>query len=214
MFACYRWYYDPKTQWYYGGNPVEWTQKPTMPSAAMFGTAPHSGGPVPVSSSSAGAAVGASRPGPAAAGSGGSSKAALGAAAEVLMVKKRVITPQAHPLAQVGGCRLIMGLNTEDAEGAEGQKQGDNGCRDGLAAGSTHTWSGLSCAWSCCSGYASARHVCCWLLLLQVGGHAMPVAGKIGGAKGIGLADDPKVRARKLPPDTLTAETWASHGHG
>jgi hypothetical protein len=28
---------------------------------------------------------------------------------------------------------------------------------------------------------------------LQVGGHAMPVAGKIGGAKGIGLADDPKV---------------------
>jgi hypothetical protein len=52
------------------------------------------------------------------------------------------------------------------------------------------------------------------LLLLQVGGHAMPVAGKIGGAKGIGLADDPKVRARKLPPDTLTAETWASHGHG
>lgn len=66
-----------------------------------------------------------------------------------------------------------------------------------------HTQWDISCALPCCSGYAWARHVCCWLLMLQVGGHAMPVAGKIGGAKGIGLADDPKVRARKLPPYTL-----------
>lgn len=44
-----RWYFDPKTKWYYGGDPVAWAQDPgaAVPAASRFGTAPHTGGPEP-----------------------------------------------------------------------------------------------------------------------------------------------------------------------
>ena len=44
--AC-RWYYDPKTEWYYGGDPQEWSQAPAgLAETARFEAAPHEGGPV------------------------------------------------------------------------------------------------------------------------------------------------------------------------
>ena len=46
-FCQVRWYFDPKTDWYYGGEPPEWTQAPPgLPDSAKFGVAPHEGGPV------------------------------------------------------------------------------------------------------------------------------------------------------------------------
>ena len=125
----FRWYYDTKTKYYYGGDPIAWTQDPRLPSAARFGVAPHRGGPVPAEAgTSSGAAAAGSRGAAAAArsGAGGASSSgrdSAAAAAGVVQVKQRAVQVVQHPLAQIGG-------------------------------------------------------------------HQMPVAGKIGGAKGIGAAED------------------------
>eukprot|EP00877_Chromochloris_zofingiensis_P009045 jgi/Chrzof1/4394/Cz14g11150.t1 len=57
----HRWYYDSRTKWYYGGTPVAWTQTPSMPAVAMFGTAPLEGGPEAVAAT-AGRPPGGSAP--------------------------------------------------------------------------------------------------------------------------------------------------------
>jgi WW domain-binding protein 4 len=126
MSLAVRWYYDPKTKYYYGGDPIAWTQNPRLPSAAKFGVAPHRGGPVPAAAEG-GSSGGAAGSGAAAVGSGAGVASTSGrdsaAAAGVVQVKQRAVQVVQHPLAQIGG-------------------------------------------------------------------HQMPVAGKIGGAKGIGSADD------------------------
>ncbi|KAG2490671.1 hypothetical protein HYH03_010840 [Edaphochlamys debaryana] len=86
--STHRWYYEPKSAWYYGGEPeAQWTQAPPIPSAALFGTAKHSGGPVPQGST----AVAPS--GPADGGDG----------PIVRQTVQRVVTVKKHPLADVGG---------------------------------------------------------------------------------------------------------------
>ncbi|CAD7703735.1 unnamed protein product [Ostreobium quekettii] len=35
--SVYRHYYDPKSGWYYGGDPPQWTQQPNIPEACRFG---------------------------------------------------------------------------------------------------------------------------------------------------------------------------------
>ncbi|KAG2483583.1 hypothetical protein HYH03_017589 [Edaphochlamys debaryana] len=83
-----RWYYEPKSAWYYGGEPeAQWTKSPPIPSAALFGTAKHSGGPVPQGSTAvapSGPADGADGP-------------------IVTRTVQRVVTVKRHPLADVGG---------------------------------------------------------------------------------------------------------------
>eukprot|EP00882_Tetradesmus_deserticola_P019632 GHRQ01021146.1.p1 GENE.GHRQ01021146.1~~GHRQ01021146.1.p1 ORF type:complete len:187 (-),score=75.85 GHRQ01021146.1:271-831(-) len=129
--CCCRWYFDVKTRYYYGGDPVSWTQQPSIPSAALFGVAPFEGGDAATQAAAqaAAAAAAASHQGSATAGAAGGSKpgagggaAAAAAAGQGVRVVKKVVQLPSHPLAGVGG-------------------------------------------------------------------HAMPVSGRIGGAKGVGIAD-------------------------
>ncbi|KAF6262025.1 hypothetical protein COO60DRAFT_1699474 [Scenedesmus sp. NREL 46B-D3] len=145
--AAHRWYFDVKTSYYYGGEPVTWTQQPSLPSAAMFGVAPFEGGDAAAQTAAkAAAAAAAAGKGAAAGGAAGGGKPAAGAAAagaagrEGVKVVKKVVQLPSHPLAGVGG-------------------------------------------------------------------HAMPASGRIGGAKGVGIADpaaaaaDAQKRKREdLPP--------------
>eukprot|EP00878_Enallax_costatus_P038951 GHUV01044455.1.p1 GENE.GHUV01044455.1~~GHUV01044455.1.p1 ORF type:complete len:253 (+),score=70.32 GHUV01044455.1:439-1197(+) len=111
--ATHRWYYDHKAGWYYGGDPVEWTQTPSIPSAAMFGTAPHEGGDAPqqtATSKAAPAAAASSRPASAANGAA----AALPAGAKV--VKKTVALP-VHPQAGIGGHQMPVAGRIGGAKG-------------------------------------------------------------------------------------------------
>ncbi len=98
-----RWYYDPETQWYYGGEPTpQWTQAPPLPAGALFGRARHEGGPVPQGAAGAGAAAGGTgAAGSAAAGSGGGA-AGAGGVFKTQVVKRVVAVPK-HPLAGLGG---------------------------------------------------------------------------------------------------------------
>ncbi len=98
-----RWYYDPKSKWYYGGEPVaEWKEVAPIPVGALFGTAPHAGGPVPqprASLAAAGAGAGAET-GAAGIRGGGGPAAGSGKAA---LVKQVVVALPQHPQALIGG---------------------------------------------------------------------------------------------------------------
>lgn len=141
--CCCRWYFDVKTSYYYGGEPVAWTQQPGIPSAAMFGVAPFEGGDAAAQAAAkAAAAAAASKAGGGAAAS--SKPAAAGAAADgqgVRVVKKVVQLPS-HPLSGVGG-------------------------------------------------------------------HAMPVSGRIGGAKGVGIADPAAAAAADAQKVSAAAKFWS-----
>ncbi|GIM07321.1 hypothetical protein Vretimale_11475 [Volvox reticuliferus] len=113
-----RWYYDPKTQWYYGGEPTpEWSQSPPLPAAAMFGVAPHEGGPVAKGTAGAGAA----------AASGAVTSGRLDGLPMITKTVQRVVAVPKHPLADVGGYKAPttgrigghMGAGTE-IEGGDG----------------------------------------------------------------------------------------------
>ncbi|PNW83158.1 hypothetical protein CHLRE_06g309150v5 [Chlamydomonas reinhardtii] len=90
----HRWYYDPKTQWYYGGEPAPaWSQTPPLPASALFGTAPHTGGPVPLGHG----------PGTAPDPSGsGAAAAAPPGVFEKKTVTRAVVVPK-HPASDIGG---------------------------------------------------------------------------------------------------------------
>ncbi|GLI60013.1 hypothetical protein VaNZ11_002077 [Volvox africanus] len=93
--VTHRWYYDPKTQWYYGGEPTpEWSQSPPLPTAAMFGVAPHEGGPVPKGTTGAAVAAG-----------GASTSGRLDSLPVATKTVQRVLAVPKHPLADVGGYR-------------------------------------------------------------------------------------------------------------
>jgi hypothetical protein len=139
---CCRWYYDPKTQWYYGGEPVAWTQKPGLPSASLFGVAPHEGGPEPQQ-----------QPAAAAAGGGGSGRvsvqeaaaAAAAATGQKVVVKKTVMQLPSHPQSAIGGHQMptagriggAKGVGTSDSSGDAAAKVGVVACLlGGITVGS------------------------------------------------------------------------------
>lgn len=135
-----RWYYDPKTQWYYGGEPVAWTQKPGLPSAAMFGVAPHEGGSEPKPSAAAG--------GSSSKAAGGVREAAAAAAAatgQKVVVKKTVMQLAAHPQSAIGGHQMptsgriggAKGVGSEADAGAEAAAAKVGGVHVGVIALST-----------------------------------------------------------------------------
>ncbi|KAG2436091.1 hypothetical protein HYH02_011602 [Chlamydomonas schloesseri] len=103
----HRWYYDPKTQWYYGGEPApSWSQSPPLPASALFGTAPHIGGPVPLghgpgTAPGADAAGAGAAPGAAAGGSGRAAAAPPGVF-EKKVVTRTLAVPK-HPVSDIGG---------------------------------------------------------------------------------------------------------------
>lgn len=127
-----RWYYDHKTGWYYGGDPVEWTQTPSIPSAAMFGVAPHEGGSAPAAAAAAGgkaAAAAGSK-----AGSSSSQPAATAAGAAGAKVVKKVVQLPSHPQAGVGGHQMPVSGRIGGAKGVgssdpqpDTQKVGNDG---------------------------------------------------------------------------------------
>ncbi|KAF8062666.1 hypothetical protein HT031_003995 [Scenedesmus sp. PABB004] len=113
--AKHRWYYDTKTAYYYGGEPVAWTQSPAgLPSAAMWGVAPHSGGPAPpwAPPPAGGAAAGGGGASAAAAVAGGGGGG--GAAARVV---KKVVALPAHPQSAVGGHQMPVAGRIGGAKG-------------------------------------------------------------------------------------------------
>jgi hypothetical protein len=126
-----RWYYDPKTEWYYGGEPVSWTQKPGLASASMFGAAPHEGGPVPQPSAAAGGVGGSSK----SAAAGGASRAQEAAAAaaaatgQKVVVRKTVMQLPSHPQSAIGGHQMPTSGRIGGAKGV-----GADGAADDAAA--------------------------------------------------------------------------------
>jgi len=105
----YRWYYDPKSEWYYGGEPVAWTQKPGLPSAALFGAAPHDGGPVAQPAAAGSAAPGSSSAAAAAGGKASAQEAAAATAAatgQKVVVRKTVMQLPSHPQSAIGGHQM------------------------------------------------------------------------------------------------------------
>jgi hypothetical protein len=113
---------------------VEWTQTPGLPSAALFGVAPHEGGDAPQPSAAAGA-------GSSSGGAGGAAAAAAAAAGGVggapVVVKKTVVQLPSHPQMSIGGHQMPVAGRIGGAKGvgssenaaaggaADGQKVGD-----------------------------------------------------------------------------------------
>lgn len=95
-------YHDAKTGYYYGGSEPQWTLAPAIPSEALFGTAPHKGGPKTCSTSrpqSTGAAPAASK-----AAAAGAAAAAAGPVTS--SVVRRVVALPKHPQSNVGGYQM------------------------------------------------------------------------------------------------------------
>ncbi|PSC76250.1 nucleic acid binding [Micractinium conductrix] len=88
--AKHRWYYDKGTAMYYGGEPVHWTDKPTLPREARYEVM-HAPPP---------------KPPPVAAGGGGSSGAPAAATAQRQYAVAGSRISNKHPLSQVGGYQL------------------------------------------------------------------------------------------------------------
>lgn len=137
-----RWYYDPKTCWYYGGEPVDWAEKPaSLPAIAMFGVAPSEGGPpaAAAATATAAAAGGSSAlPSSSAAAAAAASSAAAAAAngsssAPFSAPTKRVVIVSQHPLANVGGHQAPLtgnvGGDMGAGRGAAGQPTSTGGKR-------------------------------------------------------------------------------------
>ncbi|GFR49008.1 hypothetical protein Agub_g11029, partial [Astrephomene gubernaculifera] len=103
--AAHRWYYDPKTSWYYGGEPSpEWSHSPPLPPDALFGTAPHEGGPVPQGAAAATAAPQQQGQGQGGGAAGSSSGRGLPEGLPVVTkTVQRVVAIPKHPLAALGG---------------------------------------------------------------------------------------------------------------
>ncbi|KAG2426298.1 hypothetical protein HXX76_013055 [Chlamydomonas incerta] len=142
----HRWYYDPKTRWYYGGEPAPaWSQAPPLPTSAMFGTAPHTGGPVPLGHGPGTAPdAGAEAAGGGASGSGRAAAAPPGVF-ERKTVTRTVVVPK-HPVADIGGHQApttgrvggAMGAGVvveEPAAGAKRKREEGAGGKAAAAAG-------------------------------------------------------------------------------
>jgi len=112
-----RWYYDHKTSWYYGGEPLAWTQTPSMPSAALFGTASHEGGPAAGTGSASVQQGNRNSTGAAAA------AAAAAAAGPAVKVVRKVVQLPAHPQAAIGGHQMPVEGRIGGAKGV-GASQG------------------------------------------------------------------------------------------
>lgn len=90
---------------------MAWTQKPGLPSAALFGAAPHDGGPV-AQPAAAGPAAPGSSGGTAAAAGGGkvsaqdAAAAAAAATGQKVVVRKTVMQLPSHPQAAIGGHQM------------------------------------------------------------------------------------------------------------
>jgi WW domain-binding protein 4 len=139
-----RWYYDPKTQWYYGGEPVAWTQKPGLPSAAMFGAAPHEGGPEPQPAAAAGADGGGGSSKAAARGSSVQEAAAAAAAAtgQKVVVRQTVMQLPSHPQSAIGGHQMPTSGRIGGAKGVGSETDGDaDAAKVGLRLDATAYWS-------------------------------------------------------------------------
>lgn len=110
--AVQRYYFDSESQMYYGGEPIEWTSAPSIPTDAYYpGTAPPA------------AAGEGTKPGLAAAGS----KRPPGT-----VVVKRVVSVPKHPLADLGGYQMptvgaIGGAKDLGDIGAPKRKRVDDG---------------------------------------------------------------------------------------
>lgn len=87
--AVHRWYYDTKSGMYYGGDPIEWTDKPSLPREARYEVINK---PQPAPGSAAAAAAAAARRRPAA------------GAQQYAVAGSRVVNK--HPLSEVGGYQL------------------------------------------------------------------------------------------------------------
>lgn len=133
MLLYRRWYYDPKTEWYYGGEPVSWTQKPGLASASMFGVAPHEGGPTPQPSAAAAVAgaKGSSGGKPAAAAGGGSraqeaAAAAAAATGQKVVVRRTVMHLPSHPQSAIGGHQMPTSGRIGGAKGVGADGEADD----------------------------------------------------------------------------------------
>ncbi|KAL4434242.1 hypothetical protein ABPG75_000683 [Micractinium tetrahymenae] len=109
--AVHRWYYDKSTGMYYGGDPVQWTDSPSMPHEARYEVM-NKPKPPPVPPPAAAAA----------AGGGGGGGAAPAAARQYAVAGSRIVNK--HPLSEVGGYQL------HQVQGAVGGAKGV-----GLSAG-------------------------------------------------------------------------------
>eukprot|EP00798_Chlamydomonas_sp_ICE-L_P014528 gene14528-20559_t len=133
--AIHRWYYDPTTEFYYGGEPAAWSKVPAVPATARFGVAPHLGGPVPQGGAAArpgrdtphrpGSPASALRPAPAAhshrhpgralggfvrRAQAGYSTAAAASAPPGAKIVQRVVQLPSHPLMAAGGYQAPVGV--------------------------------------------------------------------------------------------------------
>lgn len=93
--ALHRWYYDKSTGMYYGGDPVQWTDSPSIPHDARYEVMnkpippPTQPPPVPAAAAAAG---------------GGGGGAVPAAARQYAVAGSRVVNK--HPLSEVGGYQL------------------------------------------------------------------------------------------------------------
>jgi len=129
-----------------GGGAPEWTSSPPIPSAARFGVAPHTGGPVPQPATAGG---GGGAAGSASASAPAATAAAAAAAANAANGRVSIVlkAAPAHPLAAVGGYQMpsvgriggAKGLGTVGAvteeEGAATAPNGGGGGGGGSGAG-------------------------------------------------------------------------------
>ncbi|PRW58735.1 WW domain-binding 4 [Chlorella sorokiniana] len=90
-----RWYYDASTRMYYGGEPVEWTDTPSIPHEARYEVM-HK----PAAPKAAAAGGGAS----AAAAGGGGAAARPAGQQQYAVAGSRIVNK--HPLADLGGYQL------------------------------------------------------------------------------------------------------------
>lgn len=108
----HRWYYDEKTKYYYGGEPPAWTVSPDIPEPALFGSAPHEGGPVPYAAYRKPKTTSAPEP-------------ALKQRPPAHTIADETVTkvidlPQ-HPLANAGGYQMPLAGRVGAAKGVGGQ---------------------------------------------------------------------------------------------
>lgn len=88
---------------------MAWTQKPGLPSAALFGAAPHDGGPVAQPAAAGSAAPGSSSAAAAAGGKASAQEAAAATAAatgQKVVVRKTVMQLPSHPQSAIGGHQM------------------------------------------------------------------------------------------------------------
>lgn len=99
---------------------MAWTQKPGLPSASLFGVAPHEGGPEPQQQPAAAAAGGSGRVSVQEA-----AAAAAAATGQKVVVKKTVMQLPSHPQSAIGGHQMptagriggAKGVGTSDSSG-------------------------------------------------------------------------------------------------